>query len=40
MNATGAVSKITVDAWVQNLHINPDYQTFARSELVAAVKKR
>ena len=39
MNATGAVSKTTADARVQNLHMKPGYQTFARSELVAAVKE-
>ena len=39
INATGAVSKTTADARVQNLHMTPDYQTFARSELVAAVKE-
>ena len=40
MNATGAVSKTTADARVQNLHMNLDHQTFARSEVVAAAKKR
>ena len=40
MNATGAVSKTTAGAWVQNLYMKPDHQTFARSEVIAAVKKR